>query len=329
MMMRLGELASEALRVRLAGPGISLRIGPARARVRADLAEISAHLRSGYAGASICDPDEEIVDFELRLELETSLPAFERRARWLVDGEAAANALPRAVAYPAFEWTLNWAIATRLHRFFMCHAATAARDGRAIVMPGKPGSGKSTLCAGLVAARGWRLLSDEFLILEPSTGNALALARPIALKEASISALRRIAPDAPLGPFFANTGKGELAYLPAPPASQAQAGEPATPRLVVFPTHVPPRRGAALVELKPLAKTRAFMRLAENSFNYGLRGEAGFNDLRRLIARCRCYDLKYSDLDAALAVIEAAAADVGLGVPAPSNLMPAAEHASA
>jgi hypothetical protein len=40
------------------------------------------------------------------------------------------------------------------------HAATAARDGRALVLAGDSGAGKSTLLAALVG-RGWQMLGDE------------------------------------------------------------------------------------------------------------------------------------------------------------------------
>jgi hypothetical protein len=46
------------------------------------------------------------------------------------------------------------------------------------------------------------------------------------------------------------------------------------------------------------------MPLAENSFNYGTLGEAGFEAIARLLDQCTCYDFTYSRLEDALEVFE-------------------------
>ena len=58
--------------------------------------------------------------------------------------------------------------------FLLVHAAVLERDGRAVVMPGPSGVGKSTLCAALVA-RGWRLLSDEVAMIRTAGRSAPAI----------------------------------------------------------------------------------------------------------------------------------------------------------
>ena len=45
------------------------------------------------------------------------------------------------------------------------------------------------------------------------------------------------------------------------------------------------------------------MRLATNAFNYDTVGEAGFEAVRSLVDRSRCFQLVYSDLDAAIAAL--------------------------
>ena len=80
--------------------------------------------------------------------------------------------------------------------YYPCCGRGAA--GLALLLPAPPGSGKSTLCAGL-AYRGWRLLSDELALLVPDTGQVVPLVRPVGLKNKSIDVIRRFAPDAVMG----------------------------------------------------------------------------------------------------------------------------------
>src|SRR3546814_3330456 len=83
------------------------------------------------------------------------------------------------------EWGLNWCIGLHGHRYLIIHAAAIERNGLAVILPGAPGSGKSTLTAFLVH-HGWRLLSDELALVSLHDGRLTALARPIGLKNRSI-----------------------------------------------------------------------------------------------------------------------------------------------
>ena len=63
------------------------------------------------------------------------------------------------------EWGLNWCVAGHAHQYLMLHAAALERNGRAVILPGDPGAGKSTLTAALMLS-GWRLLSDEITLVD-------------------------------------------------------------------------------------------------------------------------------------------------------------------
>jgi HprK-related kinase A len=179
------------------------------------------------------------------------------------------------------------------------HAGVVEKNGRAIVLPALPGSGKSTLVAAL-CARGYRLLSDEFGVIRLADSKLLPLLKPIALKDASIDVIRKFAPASVLGPVFPNTRKGDVAHLAPPPDSVARRHEAATPAFVLFPRF----DAAAALELEALPKARAFAKVSANSFNYGLLGRSAFVALGRLIERCDVYRLSYGDLDAAIAAID-------------------------
>jgi hypothetical protein len=201
------------------------------------------------------------------------------------------------------EWGLNWCVSSHCHQYLIVHAAVLERSGRALVLPAPPGSGKSTLCAGLVS-RGWRLLSDELTLIEPLSGNIVALARPISLKNDSIEIIRRFAPGSVLGPTVHDTLKGSVAHLKAPADSVRRAAEPARPGWIVLPRYEP----GAQASLAPLSKGRAFMQLADNAFNYSLHGRGGFEVLARMIEACTCYEFAYSDLDEAARMYDRLAA---------------------
>ena len=236
-------------------------------------------------------------DFRVRLE-----PPRSHRRWWQpqvlfeVDGAVIFEPFPREAALPLFEWGFNWCIAKRSHQFLMLHSAVVAKDGNAVLMPALPGSGKSTLCAALVN-RGWRLLSDEFGLVDPGTGMLVPAPRPIPLKNQSIDVIRRFAPDATLGPSFPKTRKGTVAHMRAPVDSVRRMDERASPRRIIFPRY----ETEAHLSLEPLSKDLAFLRLANNSFNYQLLGADGFRTVERIVRHCEVHQLTYSDLDEAIA----------------------------
>ena len=168
------------------------------------------------------------------------------------------------------------------------------------MLPGRPGAGKSTLCAALVNA-GWRLLSDELAVVDPTDGGVRALARPISLKDNSIEIVRRLVPGAVFGPRAIDTRKGTVAHMRPPAESVRRAAAPAWPRWIVMPRFAP----AEPLQLRPVSKARAFSRLADNSLNYDILGEAGFRAMAGLIDRCDCHDLTFHALDDAVAALDA------------------------
>src|SRR3546814_3498174 len=65
--------------------------------------------------------------------------------------------------------------------YLLLHASTVEKDGRALLMTGHSGSGKSTLAA-ILGERGWRLMGDEFALLDPEDGRLYAFPRAVSLK---------------------------------------------------------------------------------------------------------------------------------------------------
>jgi HprK-related kinase A len=218
----------------------------------------------------------------------------------VLDGELVFEPYPADTPLPLLEWSVNYALASRLACYLLLHAGVVERDGRAIVLPAVPGSGKSTLTAAL-AAHGFRLLSDEFGVVRLSDVRLLALLRPVALKNASIDVIQSFAPDCVLGPRFPKTHKGTVAHLAPNTAAVDARHEPAAPGLVIFPRYDP----SIEFELEAVPRARAFARLAVNSFNYEILGPDSFEALGALIQRSDCYALRYRDLSRAVDEIAA------------------------
>jgi len=253
-----------------------------------------------YADFPICD-ESEVSDFRVRLApARRLLPWREAQAAFWADGASPFTTFPRRLAMPFAEWGLNWCIFHYAHQFLMFHSAVIEKTGRAAILAGPPGSGKSTLCAALLA-RGWRLLSDEFALLDPARNWLLPIPRPVALKGVSIGLAERLLPHLRIGRVFPDTHKGALTHLRPPTEAVERQAEPALPGWVVFPTHDDNNIDTGLV---PLRKAAAFLRLEENCFNYTALGRTAFDALGQLIETSECYDLPFAQAAAAAALVD-------------------------
>jgi HprK-related kinase A len=222
-----------------------------------------------------------------------------RAVRALADGHAPYPPVPARWVVPVIEATLNWFLWRHVARVLLLHAAVVERNGRALVLSGPSGVGKSTLCAALVA-RGWRLLTDEIAMVRPQDGRLDPHPRPVSLKDQAIGIAARLLPDAYITEPYGNAMKEQVAFMRPPRRSIELAAETAAPALVIFPRYTP----GAGIALEPVDKARAFMRLIESSANYLTLLETGFETLANLVESCDHYDLVYESLEAAVAAIE-------------------------
>jgi hypothetical protein len=298
--VNIGDLRTFELRTRMRGPGIAVRTGPFVIRLRSDIPFLADSFRFLYADFQI-PPSGEFVDFHVSLKQAGGLRRwFRRQAVFSLDGLTPLNPVPLRLAVPLLEWGLNWCVAGQANKYLIIHAAVLERSGRAVMLAAPPGAGKSTLCAAL-AMRGWRLLTDELALIRVSDGRIDPLPRPISLKNDSISIIRRLGAEGRIGKEWPDTAKGTVAHLRPPAESVAMAGRSAAVAWIVFPQYL---TGASTTSA-PLSKAHAFLRMAENAFNYSLLGVAGFRTLSQVIDSAYAFELIYSDLDEALECIGA------------------------
>ena len=244
--------------------------------------------------------EDSFADFHVRIARPPGLRRWVRpQVEFQFDGAPPFLPLPGDQAFPILEWGLNWCVSAHCHQYLVVHAGVVERSGRALLLPAPPGSGKSTLCAALVN-RGWRLLSDELALVDPTSGAIAPLPRPVSLKNASIEVIRRFSPEAVLSATVHDTLKGSVAHMKPPVDAVRRAQEPALPRWIVTPRY----EAGSATELRHVSRGRAFMRLAEGSFNYQVYARKGFELLVQTVQACDCFEIVYSDLESALEVFD-------------------------
>ncbi|ABD68459.1 Hpr(Ser) kinase/phosphatase [Rhodoferax ferrireducens T118] len=297
--MKISEVPLAELARLLRCGDLLLRLTPFVARVASDVPSLAQDIALMYADFAICPPDG-FADFHVQVWRDSGVRRwFKPQARFSFDGQPSFTGLPVAQAFAMLEWGLNWCVAAHSHQYLVIHAAVIEKDGKAVVLPAPPGSGKSTLCAGLVM-KGWRLLSDELALYELQTGLIYGMARPISLKNKSIDIIQHLAPDAVMTAPVPDTTKGTIALLRPSVSSVMRVKEPVQVTWIVLPNYVP---GSPPI-LAPHSRARTFMLLAEQSFNYDIQGQSGFDAITALVGRTRCYQFTYSSLDDAQRVFD-------------------------
>jgi hypothetical protein len=161
------------------------------------------------------------------------------------------------------------------------HAGAATLGGRAIVLPGARGRGKSTIVTGL-CARGWTYLSDDVVPLSLSSGDVVSF---------PVTPTRREFP----GQEMPADWLLEPTKVEVPVAPEGICRQPVSVGAVVFPMY---GVGAAL-ELTRCTPARAVVELLAHCWNFRSHGEGGVRYLCGLVERLPAFRLSFSDGDRA------------------------------
>lgn len=286
----LGELPPAVIETSLRGSGICIEIGSYICRIFSDTGLLSAPLTQLYSAYPATLNTDVLVDFEINLRKIRNHSG--KRVEFIWEGKSPFPSLPLSQTHPLFEWGLNWAIATLSGNDIVIHSAVIEKKRTALLLPGDPGSGKSTLCAAL-AFSGWRLLSDELTIINRQTLKVRPIPRPISLKDQSIRLIKLLYPEKFITEPISETRKGDIAYAKPDEDAVMATNEEAPIGLILFPQYQP---GTAL-EVTQISRAFALAKLLENTFNVGLLGKEGFVDAARAIADADCYQVAYSSFD--------------------------------
>ncbi|MCP3867842.1 MAG: HprK-related kinase A [Gammaproteobacteria bacterium] len=274
-------------------------MGPFSVSLHSTFSSVSDRIGFFYRDFLTVD-DDQFIDFHIHIKKPDNLRHWIRpQSVFSFDGFVPFKPLPANQAFPIFEWGLNWCIATTAHQLLIIHAAVVEKNNHAIIMPGNPGAGKSTLCAALVC-RGWRLLSDEMALITPNDLKIIPIPRPIGLKNESIGIMGNFGEKHEIGPSVMDTSKGTVAHMRPPTESVKQANTGVYPGTILFPTY----SAGSGVELEEVGKAIALARMTEQSFNSHILGVEGIKVMERVVSRSSVFNLKYSNLDTAIARID-------------------------
>lgn len=293
--MLVRDLPYRELRRRLSHDGLAIKTGPFVYKIRTPIRGLDASLTQLYADTPLA-ADNDFVDFHVRVRLSRGPRRFYRaQSEFDMDGVFPFKPLAGPQALAMLEWGMNWCIYNHAHHLLIIHGAVLERNGGAVILPAPSGSGKSTLCAGLMH-RGWRLLSDELILIDTELGLVHPLCRPVSLKNMSIPVIREFAPEAIITTPIADTAKGTVAHLKPGADSIARAAELAPVRWMISPRFV--ANSETLLTTVPKADT--FMALVDNAFNYSLLAQRGFETLAQVVEGLDGYKLQYSDMEHAI-----------------------------
>lgn len=276
---------------------LSVQIGPVGFRVGSAWPaplEALARLYAAYPA-----PQDGICDFTVRLEPEKPWRRWLRPSVAIQGDYLLPDAAPMALAHGllAAEMGMNLQMALGQKRYLLLHASSAEKDGRALLMTGESGAGKSTLAA-LLGERGWRLMGDEFALLDLETGRLWPFPRAISLKNGAIEVMAREVAADRFGPRLDGTPKGAIRHLRPNDEAIARMGESAAPALILFP-----RFGSA-AGARGVGRAEVFMRLTQASTNYVGLGAHAFEALNGLVGTCPAAAIDYPDTEGALDLVE-------------------------
>lgn len=270
-------------------------VGPAAFRIGSDWRQPLDDLAALYRGY----PEPEIPDFTVRLFSQRFWRRYLRPSVMIGGDYMLPDAAPLSLAHGMLgaEMGMNLQMALGQRRYLLLHASAVERDGKALLMTGESGAGKSTLSA-LLGERGWRLMGDEFALVDLDNGAIHPFPRLVSLKNEAIGLFENSVDASRLGPLMRDTPKGDIRHLRPPDDAVAKMHEPARPALLLFP-----RFGYA-PDVREIGQAEVFVRLTQASTNYVTLGEAGFAALSGLVQTVPSRAVDYPDTESAIASVE-------------------------
>lgn len=188
--------------------------------------------------------------------------------------------------------TLHLSYAASKSRLSIHGAAVFAGD-QCVLLPGRPGAGKSTLTAALVNA-GFGYCTDDFVMLDGNPLRLRGVPLCVGLKQGAWPLLEGSIPAVGSLPTRLREDGQQVRYLAPPVERIAASDDRFRVTAIVFP-RVAQNEPARLA---PLPRSTALLRIADAG--YHLLGELDVKTFEAMLAWLEsldCYELSYSDLD--------------------------------
>jgi hypothetical protein len=192
-------------------------------------------------------------------------------------------------------WHVNRQTVERSRRWLRLHAAVAAREGVAVVLPAEMESGKTTLVTGLVRA-GLDYLSDEVCAVDPATLRIDAYPKALSIDPGSWEVLAPVDPHVPDDLAHAMPDQW---IVPATAIRDGAIVPTARPGLLVGPRYV----AGARTRLEPVRRADAVLHCATSTFEFTDQPDRDLAVLGELAEASHCYRLVVGDLDAAVDLV--------------------------
>ncbi|HXF71801.1 MAG TPA: hypothetical protein VNO79_04225 [Actinomycetota bacterium] len=264
------RVLSYGFRIEASVPGLGERLDDLLARFRAPRLDGAAR-------------------YELRREPSTGLLVVDR------DGVCVQRGRTEASIVDFVLWDAGTRAVERATDLLALHAGAVALDGRGVLLPAPPDSGKTTLTAALTRA-GFSYLSDEVAPIDPGTGLLRPFPRALWMDARAIDRLGGLWERLP--EELRALRRAQYHVRPEDLRPDPVGGDVRV-HLVVAPAYA----GGREVRLEPLSRAEALVLLAENAFNLERFGGRGVEVLARVVAGARCFRLRMGDLEEAVRAV--------------------------
>lgn len=199
-------------------------------------------------------------------------------------------------ALPKRRWLsllLGYSVGTAvslLRELHFVHAGAVEMNGRAYVLVGSPGAGKTSM-VGTLLRHGASYLSDEVALLDPKDGTVYPFALPMAVKPWTAKAIGALPPAQLV------ESDEDIQYLL--PARRVKTSVPLDSLVLLDPSQ-------PAAEPAELSRADMLLALSEqpSSFRYRERLEAAFSDFVRLLRSARCLRVGSADPAKAAGLLE-------------------------
>ena len=285
---RLVEPAQWPVRHRLRIAGHHFEFLCQDASLGAAFAQIMNHFADGGRGA----PDTRIA----------VVSASGRTRTWdlFIDGRGYADGLQQYEVLPHIATLVFIRCCEALKTHLLFHAAVIERNGAAVILPGEAGSGKTTIAAALLT-HGWRFYSDELAVFDLGNNHVSPLALPMSIKSGSVEPLERYYPGLAARSVHLRSDGKKVRYLSPPRPHLPESGDVAAPvDFIIFPRYIERMKD----QLVPLDKFEALRRLAATGSSNRVFTDRDIEAMIALVESCPCFELAFSDLDRAVALVK-------------------------